>query len=96
MLHLRLQLKNAHYEDYLEEWAERLNVSVEVVLARIVEAMAEGSTYCEKSPDWIVSPECRKRQRPNRKGHLRCCNVCGSAPRRASPRQEGIGDARHF
>ena len=75
MLHLRLKLKNRNYEEYLEDWAARLNVSVDVLLARIVEAMAEDCTYCEKAPDWVVHPKCRKRQRGNRK--CRCVLASG-------------------
>jgi transcriptional regulator with XRE-family HTH domain len=41
VLHLYLQLKNAEYEEYLQDWAKRLNVSVEVLLERIIEALAE-------------------------------------------------------
>ena len=37
---------------FLEEWAKRLNVTVEVLLARIVIATIDGHLYIEKIPDY--------------------------------------------
>ena len=39
-----------HYE-FLQEWAEALGVSIEVLLARIVLAASEGDQYVEQVPD---------------------------------------------
>jgi hypothetical protein len=38
--------------EFLQEWAEALNVSVEVLLARIVVATIDGFLYIEKIPDY--------------------------------------------
>jgi pyrroloquinoline quinone (PQQ) biosynthesis protein C len=38
--------------EFLQEWAEALGVSVEVLLARIVLATSEGDQYVEKVPDY--------------------------------------------
>jgi len=38
-----------HY-DFLQEWADNLGISVEVLLARIVLACSEGDQYVEKAP----------------------------------------------
>ena len=37
----------------LEEWANKLGISVEVLLGRIVLAASEGEKYVEKVPTWI-------------------------------------------
>lgn len=37
--------------EFLEEWADALNVSVEVLLGRIVVATIDGFLYTEKIPD---------------------------------------------
>ena len=37
---------------FLEAWAKRLNVSVEVLIERIVVATIEGFLYTEKIPDY--------------------------------------------
>jgi hypothetical protein len=37
--------------DFLQEWADALGVSMEVLLARIVIATSEGELYIEKVPD---------------------------------------------
>lgn len=57
MLQLRLLFKTVEYEEWLQEWAKRLNVSIDILLVLIIEAMAEGSKFVEKSPDWIVTPD---------------------------------------
>ena len=38
-----------HYE-FLQEWADNLGISVEVLLARIVLACSEGDQYVELAP----------------------------------------------
>ena len=38
-----------HY-DFLQEWAEALGITVEVLLARIVLGTCEGDQYVEKAP----------------------------------------------
>jgi hypothetical protein len=38
--------------EFLQEWADNLGVSMEVLLARIVLAMSEGEQYIEKVPDF--------------------------------------------
>lgn len=40
----------------LEEWADKLGISVEVLLARIVLAASEGEKYVEKVPPWRPTP----------------------------------------
>ena len=45
-----LELTPEH-STFLEEWAKRLNVSVEVLLARIAVAAIHGFLYTEKIPD---------------------------------------------
>ncbi|HXQ70858.1 MAG TPA: hypothetical protein VN844_10245 [Pyrinomonadaceae bacterium] len=40
----------------LKEWADRLGISVEVLLARIVLAASEGERYVEKVPAWKPTP----------------------------------------
>jgi hypothetical protein len=40
------------YKAFLQEWAKRLDVSVEVLLGRIVAATIEGFLYTEKIPDY--------------------------------------------
>ena len=40
----------------LEEWAESLGISVEVLLGRIVLAASEGDKYVEKVPAWRPTP----------------------------------------
>ena len=37
--------------DYLQEWADSLGVSVEVLLGRIVIAASEGELYIEQAPE---------------------------------------------
>lgn len=37
---------------FLEAWAKRLNVSVEILIERIVVATIEGFLYTEKIPDY--------------------------------------------
>ena len=37
---------------FLEAWAKRLNVSVEILIARIVAAAIEGFLYTEKIPNY--------------------------------------------
>lgn len=38
--------------DFLQQWANALSVSLEVLLARIVVATIDGFLYTEKIPDW--------------------------------------------
>ena len=40
------------YKAFLEAWAERLGVSVPVLLSRIVAAAIEGFLYTEKIPNY--------------------------------------------
>ena len=40
------------YKAFLEAWAKRLNVSVEVLIERIVVATIEGFLYTERIPDY--------------------------------------------
>jgi hypothetical protein len=40
------------YDSFLQEWAQALNVSVEVLLGRIVVATIDGYLYIEKIPDY--------------------------------------------
>jgi hypothetical protein len=40
------------YRVFLTEWAQALNVSVEVLLGRIVVATIDGFVYTEKIPDY--------------------------------------------
>jgi hypothetical protein len=40
-----------HFE-FLQEWANNLGVSMEVLLGRIVLATSEGDHYVEKVPDY--------------------------------------------
>lgn len=42
--------------ELLEEWADKLGISVEVLLARIVLAATEGEKYVEKVPTWKPTP----------------------------------------
>ena len=42
--------------ELLEEWADNLGISVEVLLARIVLATTEGEKYVEKVPTWKPTP----------------------------------------
>ena len=42
--------------ELLEEWANNLGISVEVLLARIVLATSEGEKYVEKVPTWKPTP----------------------------------------
>ena len=45
--------------ELLEEWADKLGISVEVLLGRIVLAASEGDKYVEKVPTWRPTPrEC--------------------------------------
>jgi hypothetical protein len=37
---------------FLQEWAKRLNVAVEVLLARIVASTIDGHLYIEKIPNY--------------------------------------------
>jgi hypothetical protein len=37
--------------EFLQQWADNLGVSMEVLLARIVLATSEGEQYIEKVPD---------------------------------------------
>ena len=46
-----LQL-TAEQRAFLEAWAKRLSVSVEVLIERIVVATIEGFLYTEKIPDY--------------------------------------------
>lgn len=46
----------ADHIELLEEWADNLGVSVEVLLARIVLATSEGEKYVEKVPAWRPTP----------------------------------------
>ena len=39
------------HKDYLQEWADSLGVSVEVLLGRIVIAASEGDLYIENAPE---------------------------------------------
>jgi hypothetical protein len=43
------------YKAFLEEWAKQLNVSVEVLLGRIVVAAIDGYLYIEKIPDYQIN-----------------------------------------
>ena len=38
------------HREYLKEWANNLDVSVESLLGRIVKATCEGDLYVEKAP----------------------------------------------
>jgi hypothetical protein len=40
------------YKAFLQKWAEALNVSVDVLLGRIVVATIEGFLYIENIPDY--------------------------------------------
>jgi hypothetical protein len=40
------------YREFLKEWAEALNVSVEILLARLAVAAIDGYLYSEKIPDY--------------------------------------------
>jgi hypothetical protein len=51
-----------HYE-FLQEWADALGISVEVLLARIVLATCEGDEYVEKAP--CMRPTPREDQEAN-------------------------------
>ena len=42
--------------ELLEEWADILGVSVEVLLGRIVLATSEGEKYVENVPTWKPTP----------------------------------------
>ena len=42
--------------ELLEEWADNLGISVEVLLGRIVLAASEGDKYVEKVPAWRPTP----------------------------------------
>ncbi|HKV37090.1 MAG TPA: hypothetical protein VJP89_22305 [Pyrinomonadaceae bacterium] len=42
--------------ELLEEWADTLGISVEVLLGRIVLAATEGDKYVEKVPAWKPTP----------------------------------------
>ena len=44
-----------HYE-FLQEWADNLGISVDVLLARIVLACSEGDPYVEKAPCMRPTP----------------------------------------
>ena len=44
-----------HFE-CLNEWADNLGISVEVLLARIVLATCEGEKYIESVPSWRPTP----------------------------------------
>jgi hypothetical protein len=44
-----------HY-DFLQEWADALGISVNVLLARIVLACSEGDQYVEKAPSMRPTP----------------------------------------
>ena len=46
--------------ELLEEWADNLGISVEVLLARFVLATSEGEKYVEKVPPWRPTPRCTK------------------------------------
>jgi hypothetical protein len=37
---------------FLDEWAKRVNISVEVLLGRIIVAAIDGQLYVEKIPDY--------------------------------------------
>ena len=39
------------HREFLQEWADSLGVSVEVLLGRIVIACSEGELYVENAPD---------------------------------------------
>lgn len=40
------------HTEFLQEWADDLGVSMEVLLERIVMACSEGDQYVEKVPDY--------------------------------------------
>lgn len=42
--------------ELLKEWADKLGISVEVLLARIVLAASEGEKYIESVPMWRPTP----------------------------------------
>jgi hypothetical protein len=45
--------------EFLNEWADNLGVSIEVLLGRIILASSEGDQYVEKAPDYRPTPrEC--------------------------------------
>lgn len=50
-----LQLDDSEFTpdhmEFLQEWADNLGVSIEVLLGRIVVACCEGDQYVEKVPD---------------------------------------------
>jgi hypothetical protein len=42
--------------EFLQEWADNLGVSIEVLLGRIILASSEGDQYVEKAPDYRPAP----------------------------------------
>lgn len=42
--------------ELLKEWADKLGISVEVLLGRIVVAACEGDKYVEQVPAWKPTP----------------------------------------
>jgi len=42
--------------EFLQEWANNLGISVEILLARIVLATSEGDQYVEKAPEYRPTP----------------------------------------
>ena len=42
--------------EFLHEWADKLGISVEVLLARIVLATSEGDQYVEEAPEYRPVP----------------------------------------
>ncbi len=52
MLMLEVDASNftPDHTEYLQEWADKLGVSVEVLLGRIVIATCEGDLYSEDAP----------------------------------------------
>lgn len=42
--------------EFLQEWADNLGISVEVLLARIILATSEGDQYIENAPELRPTP----------------------------------------
>jgi hypothetical protein len=51
-----LELK-PEYRTFLQEWADALGVTVEILIGRIIASTIDGFLYVEKIPDYHPKPE---------------------------------------
>jgi hypothetical protein len=57
------------FHKFMEEWSNRLGITIPQLLTRIVLDSIEGGTYTEKVPDWY--PFTKEEEEARKKGHER-------------------------